>query len=159
VTDLERVIDRRAFVLGLAAVFAGAVGVEAQPSGKPAGNRTMLSVLTEEDLRAEPFQCDCEFYQGSNAIGNTVFATRRHRSVAFVKIDGAVTRLAPVHVSDLGCEKARTYREEWRARGALVKLQFRAAGTGEEACWYHGRLTVEAENGSQTLSVSGSCGC
>jgi hypothetical protein len=157
--NLPRVIDRRAFVVGLAAVFAGAFGVEAQPSGKPAGNRTMLSVLTEEDLRAEPFQCDCEFYQGSNAIGNTVFATRRHRSVAFVKIDGAVIRLAPVHISDLDCVKTQTYREEWRGRAALVKLQFRAAGTGEEACWYQGRLTVDAANGSQTLSVSGSCGC
>jgi hypothetical protein len=120
----------------------------------------MLSVLTEEDLRAEPFECDCEFYQGTNAIGNTVFATRHQRSVAFVKIDGTVTRLAAgVRVSDLGCDKSRSYREVWRASGVIVKLQFRAAATGEEACWYKGRLTVETENASQTVSVSGSCGC
>lgn len=153
-------IDRRAVVTGLGAVLATPRGVVAQPRENTKRNRNLLSVLAEEDLRAEPFQCDCEFYHGSNAIGNTLFATRHQRSVAFVKIDGTVIRLtAAVRVSDLGCDKARSYREEWRGSGVLVRLQFRAAGTGEEACWYKGRLTVETETASQTVSVSGSCGC
>ena len=152
-------MNRRVFVTGLGAVLAVPHGAVAQLRENRKPNRKMLSVLTEEDLRAEPFQSDCEFYQGSDAIGNTVFATRRHRFVAFVKIEGAVIRLTAVRAANLGRDKMRTYREEWRGNSVLVKLQFRASGTGEEACWYKGRLIVETESASQAMSVSGSCGC
>ncbi len=122
-------------------------------------DRSLLSVLTEADLRAEPFQCDCEFYRGNNAIGNTVFATRRHGAVAFVKIDGTVTRLAPIRVPDLGCKRGQTYQEKWTGDHVRVRLQFRPSSTGEEACWYQGRLTVETDHRSEAASVAGSCGC
>jgi hypothetical protein len=152
-------LTRRCLLAGTLATFAAPLVATAQPPTKPAAVQGLISVLTEDDLRDEPYQCECEFYRGKDAIGNTVFATRRHQSVAFIKIEGIVTRLAPGRVSDLDCERGRSYAEEWRGGPTVVKLQFRAAGTGEEACWYQGRLTVETGNRTEALSVSGSCGC
>jgi hypothetical protein len=140
-------------------LVVGAVALSGEAASRDGVDRSLLSILTEEDLRAEPFQCDCEFYRGNNAIGNTVFATRRHGGVAFVKIDGTVTRLAPVRVPDLGCKRGQTYQEEWSGDHVRVRLQFRPSSRGEEACWYQGRLTVETDHRSEAVSVAGSCGC
>jgi hypothetical protein len=143
----------------MSALWLTALLVRGEAAGPDGTDRPMISVLTNADLGKDAFECDCEFARGEDVIGNTVFATRRHRGVALVKIDGAVMRLTPVHVSSPDCRKGATHAEEWRGSGLRVMLQLRPSGTGEEACWYRGRMAVETTHRSEAIAISGSCGC
>jgi hypothetical protein len=90
----------------------------------------------------------------------TVFATRNQREVAFVKVAGKLLTLHAVQrPDDQVCERNVKSRERWAGESTTVVLEYRATSSGEESCWYKGRMTVSVGKRTEAITVTGACGC
>jgi len=92
--------------------------------------------------------------------GNTVFATRKNRAVAFVKVDGqlfTVQRSGPP--ANAVCRKGTPYRERWVGQGTVIYIDQRATRSGAESCWYNGTMRVVVGERSMLTPIGGACGC
>ncbi len=120
----------------------------------------VIDALSEAELSSAPFECDCDFNRGRGDGRTVVFATRGHRTRGLAKIDGTMVQLHLATKTDAGaCRKGRRHEERWTDGSASVDLDAVVTGSGEEACWYRGRMTVTKGDRRERIAVTGSCGC
>jgi len=120
----------------------------------------VIDTLSEAELSSAPFECDCEYHRGRVDGRTVVFATRGHRTRGLAKIDGTMLQLHLARKTDAGtCRKGRQQEERWTDGSASVDLDTVVTGSGEEACWYRGRMTVTNGGRRERIAVTGSCGC
>ena len=132
------------------------------PAATPTGRSTPLSIdmLGEAELSFAPFECDCEFYRGDVTGHAVVFATRAHRMRGMVKIDGTTRQMRLVRTAgDAQCRKGRPHGELWTDGAVTINLETAVTTSGDEACWYQGRMTVTQGERRARIAVTGSCGC
>ena len=149
---------------GLAALlFATAAG--------DGGSAPLAGDLSGADLRIYRSACECELVRGAMKWAdadtaasnpkNVVFASREDRGAAFVTVEGALVRFALVErQGEFDCLSHPSRVERWQSEsGVKLRLKLRAVQAGAEACWYQGTMTVTSGKKSQTIPVTGSCGC
>jgi hypothetical protein len=167
--DVESSWRRRArrggrLAAGLAALlFAAAAGDGRSPP--------LIGNLAGADLTAYPSACECEFVRGAIEWGdvytasadrhNVVFATREERRAAFMSLDGTLVRFELVERWGEGdCKAGATRVERWQGlSGSSLKVELRTLRPGEEACWYRGKLTAKSGKRTQSIPITGACGC
>jgi hypothetical protein len=75
-------------------------------------------------------------------------------------IDGRLVTLQrdgkPTNAS---CGKNVRYRERWVGGPTTVILDYHATGSGEESCWFEGKMSIAVGGRTASTSVSGACGC
>jgi hypothetical protein len=119
-----------------------------------------IDTLSEAELSAAPFECDCEFHRGDVDGRTVVFATRAHRTRAVARIDGTTRQMRLVRKTDEGdCRKGRPHSERWTDGSVSIDLDTTVTTSGDEACWYLGRMTVTKGERRERIAVTGSCGC
>ena len=50
-------------------------------------------------------------------------------------------------------------REQWIGGTTSVALEYRGTSSGEEACWFKGKMRVTAGGRTSETAVTGACGC
>jgi len=147
-------------IMGLSGMLLASTAVLADEAVRKPPEPPAIGTLRQDDLQSLPYLCECEFFQGPINGANTVFATRRERAVAFVMIDGRLVTLQrdgrPSHAS---CAKNARYRERWAGAPATVVLDYRVTGSGEEACWFDGKMNTAVGRRTTSTRISGACGC
>jgi hypothetical protein len=148
------------FVIGLCGVLLAHTHVLANERGRKSSEYPTIGALHEENLQSLPYMCECEFFRGPINGTTTVFATRKERTVAFVMVDGRLLTLQrdgkPANAS---CEKNLRYHEQWVSDLATVILDYHATGSGEESCWFKGRMSIAVGRRTSSTSMTGACGC
>ena len=107
----------------------------------------------------EPYYdgCKCSIYipaKGGGIDGKTVFFRPCDKSFAFVKIEDHSYFLSRVSESS----SKNSIEETWKNYFFEVKLSLKKSGTGAEAQWYTGSLSVKKGQQQQVIDVVGSCG-
>ena len=126
-----------------------------RPSGYPA-----IGTLRDQNFQSLPYMCECEFFRGPVNGATTVFATRMERGVAFVMVDGhLVTLQRDGKPNQASCRTNARHHERWVRGPTAVVLNYHAAGSGEEACWFEGKMTVAVGSRTTSTGISGACGC
>ncbi len=145
-------------VIGLCGVLSAATQVLAsERDRKPS---PAIGTLPEEQLQSLPYMCECEFFRGPINGAATVFATRNQRVVAFAMVDGQVVTLQrDGKPANPNCGKNGRYHERWLSGATAVVLDYHTTGSGEEACWFSGRMSVTIGGRTASTPVSGACGC
>jgi hypothetical protein len=119
-----------------------------------------LGTPREGHLNSLTYMCECEFYRGPIYGETMVFATRRERTVGFAVVDGQlVTLQRDGRPADTICRKSVRYRERWVSSAATIVLDQRVTGSGEESCWYKGKLSLTVDGRMVSIPISGACGC
>jgi hypothetical protein len=146
---LRMIIALSGTLLAVTAVLAN------EGAGNPA-----IGTLSQEDLQSLPYMCECEFFRAPIDGATTVFATRSERAVAFVMVDGhLVTLHRDAKPNGASCGKNLRYREHWVGDATAVVLDYRATGSGEESCWFKGRMSIAVGRRTTSTGISGACGC
>ena len=144
-------------VLGLVLTSNGGV-VATETRRTPA--QSLIGTVTREDMKGLQQRCECEFYRGPIDGTTTVLATWEGRTRALASIKGLLTRLELVKVEgDTACRANAKLSQSWRAEAMTVLLQLSAERPGAEACWYRGTMHVTAGGQTETVRVTGACGC
>jgi hypothetical protein len=75
-------------------------------------------------------------------------------------VDGnAVTLRRDGEPHDPGCGKNLRTRERWIGDAAAVVLDYRATGSGAEACWFTGTMRMAVGGRTASTRINGACGC
>jgi hypothetical protein len=107
-------------------------------------SKSRIQKLLPADLDRMPYMCECEFYQGEINGETTVFATRRERTVALMRLDGSLVELHRSGADpNAQCRAGARLTERWSSESSRVTLSLRGTGSGAEACWFKGQLTVK----------------
>ena len=129
-------------------------GIPESPGGPSVGT------LLEEHLQSLPFMCECEFYRGPISGETMVFATRNERAIGLAVVDGKLmTFQRDGKPADTTCRKNARYHERWVSGTTAIFLDQRVTGSGAEACWYNGKISVMVDNRMISIPVTGACGC
>jgi hypothetical protein len=153
-------MPRALAIVGLASMVFSPLSVWSDSTAPASPRSVTLGHILEDDLRSLPYECECEFFAGPTRGGNTVFATRKNRAVAFVKVDGqlfTVQRSGPP--ANAVCRKGTPYRERWVGQGTVIYIDQRATRSGAESCWYNGTMRVVVGERSMLTPIGGACGC
>jgi hypothetical protein len=147
-------------VIGLFGILSAAPPLFAGEQVRKPPESPAIGTLRAGDLQSLPYMCECEFFRGPINGANTVFATRKQRVVAFVMVDGStVTLRRDGRPNDVSCRKNARYRERWIGGATAVALDYRVTGSGAEACWFEGRMSVAVGGRTTSTGISGACGC
>ena len=148
------------FVIAFAAAtLASTAWLDSEAGGSSTGP-VSIDTLGAETLQLLPYECECEFYRGPIDGGTSVFATRSHGTVAFAKIDGQILTLRRGGMAQhSSCLKNVRQREQWIGGTASVALEYRGTRSGEEACWFKGKMRVTVGGRTSETAVTGACGC
>jgi hypothetical protein len=120
----------------------------------------LIGTLDSAELTGMPRVCECEFYRGPVEQQSRVFETRKERTHGFVKIKGNLVALQlATRSGHQDCRPNTRYTERWTAGSTTVVLNLRVTKPGAEACWYKGRMSVATGNRTETVVVTGACGC
>ena len=146
--------------VGLSGALLASTYVLGGESNRKSSTPLAIDTLRDEDLQSLPYMCECEFFRGPINGATTVFATRKERTVAVAIIDGQrVMFQRDGKPANSNCRKNARYHERWVAGHTAIVLDYRATRSGEEACWFEGKMTVTAGNRVALTSASGACGC
>ena len=147
-------------VLALSGVVLASTHLLAKEGDRKPPESPAIGTLAEENFQSLPYMCECEFFRGPVNGANTVFVTRKRRTVGFVMVDGKpVTLQRQGKPADASCGKNVRHRERWVGGPTAVVLDYRATGSGAEACWFEGRMSVAVGGRTASTPVSGACGC
>jgi hypothetical protein len=147
------------FVIGIAAAVLAATPSRSE-AGSSSTGAVSIDTLGAESLQSLPYECECEFYRGPIEGATTVFATRSHQTVAFAKIDGQTLTLRRGGTAEhSSCLERVRQRERWIGGTASVALDYRVTRSGEEACWFRGKMRVTVGGRTAETAVTGACGC
>jgi hypothetical protein len=148
------------FVIGLSGTLLASTHLLANEAVRKSSETPAIGTLQQEDYKSLPYICECEFYWGPINGANTVFATRRERTVGFVMLDGQlVTLQRNGKPNNASCRKNARTRERWVGGPTAVALDLHATGPGEESCWFKGRMSVAVGGRTTSVNISGACGC
>lgn len=149
-----------AIVIGLSGALLAAIQVLASEGVRKSSEPPAIGTLQAENFQSLPYNCECEFFRGPINGTTTVFATRKERTVAFVMVDGhLVTLQRDGRANNASCRKNARYRERWIGGPAAVVIDYRTTGSGEESCWFKGKMSVALGGRITSTNVSGACGC
>jgi hypothetical protein len=147
-------------VFALSGVMSASTHLLAKEGDRKPSESPAIGTLAEENFQSLPYMCECEFFRGPVNGGTTVFATRKQRAVAFVMVDGQpVTLQREGKPADASCGKKVRHHERWVGGPTAVVLDYHATGSGAEACWFEGKMSVAVGGRTASTSVSGACGC
>jgi hypothetical protein len=119
-----------------------------------------IDVFQADNMLSLPYVCECEFYRGPVNGATTVFAIRQERTFAFAMVDGRLVTFQRGGLpANSSCRKNIRNRERWTAIGVAIVLDYRAVGSGEEACWFKGMMTVSVGKRASSIPVSGAYWC
>jgi hypothetical protein len=147
-------------VIGLSSILLASTHVPASEGVRKSSEYPVINTLREETFQSLPYICECEFFRGPINGAMTVFATRRERMVAFVKVDGRLVTLQRDGKSNnASCRKSVKYHERWVGGPTAVLLDYHATGSGEESCWFEGKMSIAVGKRTTSTDISGACGC
>ncbi len=147
-------------VLALSGVVLASTHLLAKEGDRKPSDSPAIGTLAEENFQPLPYMCEYEFFRGPVNGANTVFATRKQRTVGLVMVDGQPVMLQREgKPADASCGKNVRHRERWVGGPTAVVLDYRATGSGAEACWFEGRMSVAVGGRTASTPVSGACGC
>jgi hypothetical protein len=147
-------------IVGLFGILSAAAPSFANEEVRKPRESPAIGTLRQEDLQSLPYICECEFFRGPINGANTVFTTRKQRIVALVMVDGStVTLQRDGKPNDVRCSKNAGYRERWIGGHTAVVLDYRVTGSGAEACWFEGRMSLAVAGRTTSIPISGACGC
>jgi len=149
-----------AIIVGaLCAISAVTVASAGEPDRR-SRDSVQIDMLSADALEQLPYRCECEFYREPMSGATTIFATRQERTVGLVERNGRlVTLRRDGKPTNPICRKNARYRERWVGDSTVVDISQRATGSGAEACWYKGTMTVTVGGRRASEAVIGACGC
>jgi hypothetical protein len=127
----------------------------------------LLSILIgtiprEECPRPGELLCPCEFDLGTQVDGEIGLIIDRNGEgqQALANIDGTIARFRNSgEFRERDCKPGTLVTSTWSGSGVTLKVVLITDRPGEEACWYHGLLTVTRGERSATRKIVGACGC
>jgi hypothetical protein len=147
-------------VIGLSGLLLASTAALAGDAADKPSEYPAIGTLRAEMLQSLPYNCECEFFRRPINGATTVFATRRERVVAFVVVDGRlVTLRRDGKPHNAGCGKNVGYHERWVGGATSVVLHYHPTGSGEESCWFEGKMNIAVGKSTTSTDVSGACGC
>jgi hypothetical protein len=147
-------------VLGLSGMLLASAHALANEAVRKSSESPAIGTLREENFQSLPYKCECEFFRGPINGANTVFATRNERVVAFVMVDGRlVTLQRDGRPNNASCRKNARTHERWVGGPTAVALDYRVSGSGAEACWFKGKMSVAVGERITSANITGACGC
>jgi hypothetical protein len=147
-------------VIGLSGFLLTSTHMLGSESDRKLSEPPAIDVLQAENLQSLPYMCECEFFRGPMNGTTTVFATRKERTVAFAMVDGRLLSFQrDGKPAKSICRKHTRHYERWVAGYTAIFLDYRAIGSGEESCWFEGKMTVTVGRREASTSISGACGC
>jgi len=147
-------------IIGISGGLIASTYVLGGESNRKTSAPPAIDVFQADNMLSLTYMCECEFYRGQVNGATTVFATRQERSIAFAMVDGRlVTFQRGGLAANSSCRENIRNRERWIANGVAIVLDYRAVGSGEEACWFKGKMTVSVGKRATSFPINGACGC
>src|SRR5688572_790194 len=107
------------------------------------------------------FVCPCDFDLGTDVDGENGLTVDHNGEGqhAYVNVAGKFLRLRNSEPFRFSCTPGSLVRARWQAADTLLKVDLLTEGPGNEACFFHGLMTLTIGARSATRKIVGGCGC